>query len=444
MALKALDIYKILPKKNCKECGEPTCLTFAMKLASGKGDVNLCPYLDAEARELLGASTKPPVAKVTIGVGERSVTIGEETVFFRHEKTFVHPPGIFFEVSDLDSDEAIHAVATRVFSESFVRIGQSLQWSGLAVRCRSQSPERYAAVVDSIEKKGYHLPLVLVADTPALLEAALPRAGQFRPLLHAARQDTANEMSTLARNYGCPLVVADPDHDLLLSLATRSEGAIGQDLLLDASPATLRELLVSSSRIRMEAISRVPGAGYPLYVDAGSIEGTISAVLLSILKFGGVIVTPPLDAASARAALTLRQNIYTDPQRPIQMSPGLYRLGNPGPDSPVFLTVNFSLTYFTLTSYLEATGEPCYLLLADTEGLSVLTAVASGKLSETTVKEAVQKAGLENVVSHRTLIIPGYAAPLSGKIEDATGWKVLVGPRDAAEVGEFLEKEWHS
>ena len=313
MALKALDIYKILPKKNCKECGEPTCLTFAMKLASGKGDVNLCPYLDAEARELLGASTKPPVAKVTIGVGERSVTIGEETVFFRHEKTFVHPPGIFFEVSDLDSDEAIHAVATRVFSESFVRIGQSLQWSGLAVRCRSQSPERYAAVVDSIEKKGYHLPLVLVADTPALLEAALPRAGQFRPLLHAARQDTANEMSTLARNYGCPLVVADPDHDRLLSLATRSEGAIGQDLLLDASPATLRELLVSSSRIRMEAISRVPGAGYPLYVDAGGIEGTISAVLLAVLKFGGVIVTPPLDAASARAALTLRQNIYTDP-----------------------------------------------------------------------------------------------------------------------------------
>jgi acetyl-CoA decarbonylase/synthase complex subunit gamma len=239
-------------------------------------------------------------------------------------------------------------------------------------------------------------------------------------------------------------VVADPDHDRLLSLATRSEGAIGQDLLLDASPATLRELLVSSSRIRMEAISRVPGAGYPLYVDAGGIEGTISAVLLAVLKFGGVIVTPPLDAASARAALTLRQNIYTDPQRPIQMSPGLYRLGNPGPDSPVFLTVNFSLTYFTLTSYLEATGEPCYLLLADTEGLSVLTAVASGKLSETTVKEAVQKAGLENVVSHRTLIIPGYAAPLSGKIEDATGWKVLVGPRDAAEVGEFLEKEWHS
>jgi len=156
-----------------------------------------------------------------------------------------------------------------------------------------------------------------------------------------------------------------------------------------------------------------------------------------------VIVTPPLDAANAKAALTLRQNIYTDPQRPIQMNPGLYRLGNPGPDSPVFLTVNFSLTYFTLTSYLEATGEPCYLLLADTEGLSVLTAVASGKLSETTVKEAVQKAGLENVVSHRTLVIPGYAAPLSGKIEDATGWKVLVGPRDAAEVGEFLEKEWH-
>ncbi|MCX6694596.1 MAG: acetyl-CoA decarbonylase/synthase complex subunit gamma [Methanomicrobiales archaeon] len=445
MALKALDIYKILPKKNCKECGDPTCLTFAMKLASGKGDVTLCPYLDEGARSVLGASTRPPVARAVIGVGGRSLTIGEENVFFRHEKTFVHPPGIFFEVSDTSPDDLILQTTTRVYSEAVTRVGQTLQWSGIAVRCCSGSQSRFADVIAAIEGTGFHLPLVLIADDPVLLEAGLAKCGQFRPLVHAARKTSANAITAIASRYDCPVVVQDPDYSQLLSLSETCAGHGVHEILLDPAPATLRDLLITASRLRSDAIARShPGAGYPLYVNAGNILGSQAALLLAILKFGGVIVTPPLPTHLALAALTLRQNIFTDPQRPIQMSPGIYRVGNPGPSSPIFLTVNFSLTYFTLEGYLEATGVPCFLFLVDTEGLSVLTAVASGKLNETVIKSAIQKADLEALVSHRTLIIPGYAAQLSGRVEDATGWKVLVGPRDAAEVGEFITREWHA
>ena len=182
--------------------------------------------------------------------------------------------------------------------------------------------------------------------------------------------------------------------------------------------------------------------GYPVFSDASKTGLQDAATALGIVKYASVIVTNPLSPGPAKAALTLRQNIYTDPQKPIQMNPGLYRVGAPDKDAPVLLTVNFSLTFFTLEGYLESTRVSCFMLIVDTEGLSVLTAVAAGKLSETLVRDSIKKFGVENEVTHRKLIIPGYAAPLSGRIEEATGWKVLVGPRDAAEIGEFLHEEW--
>jgi acetyl-CoA decarbonylase/synthase complex subunit gamma len=216
-----------------------------------------------------------------------------------------------------------------------------------------------------------------------------------------------------------------------------------KNLILDPAPADLGEFITRSTAIRRRAIDRSePGLGYPVYLDATAVVPEEAAIVTGILKYAGVIVTSVLPPGTAKMALTLRQNIYTDPQKPIQMTPGLYHVGEPGPASPVLATVNFSLTYFTLLGYLEASRIPCHLLIVDTEGFSVLTAVAAGKFSEKLVKDSLERFQVAGQVKHRILVIPGYAAPLSGRIEEMTGWKVLVGPRDAADIGEFLEKEW--
>jgi acetyl-CoA decarbonylase/synthase complex subunit gamma len=443
MALKALDIYKLLPKKNCKECGDPTCLTFAMKLAGGKADVDLCPYLDEQAKSVLGATTRPPIRLVKVGVGERFFKVGEETVLYRHEKTFYHPPGIVFQVSDTQSADEIAAITRRVRDETFTRVGTDLRFSGIAIRNTSGSAETFAGAVATVEHQQAHLPPVLIASDPAALSAALVHCGSYRPLLHAADRKNYKEMSALSRKHGCPLVIRAPTIDDLVQLVKDCTAEGAQDIVLDPAPENLSAFITRSTQIRQLAITRsVPELGYPVWLDASSTGYQDAALVLGIVKYASVIVTSPLAPGPAKACLTLRQNIYTDPQKPIQMNPGLYRVGNPGRDAPVLMTVNFSLTYFTLEGYLESSRVPCFMLIVDTEGLSVLTAVAAGKLNETLVKDSLKKFGVENEVAHRKLIIPGYASPLSGRIEEATGWKVLVGPRDAAEIGDFLHEEW--
>ena len=255
--------------------------------------------------------------------------------------------------------------------------------------------------------------------------------------------ENKKEMCALAKQHGCPLVVQSGSLDGLVQLVKDCIAEGVQDLVLDLAPENLGTFLTRSTAIRHLAITRtVPELGYPVYLDTSASNQNDAALVLGIVKYASVIITNPLTPGPAKAALTLRQNIYTDPQKPIQMNPGLYRVGNPDKTSPVLMTVNFSLTFFTLQGYLESTRIPCYMLIVDTEGLSVLTAVASGKLSEMLVRDSIKKFGVENEVSHRKLIIPGYAAPLSGRIQDASGWKVLVGPRDAAEIGDYLNDEW--
>ena len=442
MALKALDIYKLLPKKNCKECGDPTCLTFAMKLAGGKADVELCPYLDDAAKSVLGATTRPPIRLVRLGIGERSFAVGEEVVLYRHEKTFYHQPGILFKIADTVSADEISAITTRVRNEFFTRVGADLRFNGIAIENASGSADQFARAVETVEKVA-DLPLVLMSANPTAMAAALTHCGTYRPLIHTATSENRKEFCTLAKQHGCPLVVRAKTIDELAQL-TRDCTADGvQDLLLDLAPESLEGFIVRSTAVRQLAITRVaPDLGYPVFLDTAVMDLQDAGIVLGIAKYASVIVTSPLSPSASKTALTLRQNIYTDPQKPIQMNPGLYRVGNPGKEAPVLMTVNFSLTFFTLQGYLESTRLPCFMLIVDTEGLSVLTAVAAGKLSEMLVKDSIKKFAVEDEVSHRKLIIPGYASPLSGRIEEATGWKVMVGPRDAAEIGEYLHEEW--
>ncbi|MGB8308504.1 MAG: acetyl-CoA decarbonylase/synthase complex subunit gamma [Methanoregula sp.] len=442
MPLKALDIYKLLPKKNCKECGDPTCLTFAMKLAAGKADLDLCPYLDDKAKAVLGATTRPPIKLVKIGVGERSFSVGEEFVLYRHDKTFYHPPGIMFAVSDIQSDDEIFAVTARVRDDTLTRVGADLKFNGTAIVNTTGTVEAYARAVAAVEKTA-GLPEVLISDNAQALAAALVLCGSYRPLISAATPENYKQMCALAKQHGCRLVVREPTLEGLAKLTKDCAAEGVSNVVLDLAPKNLGDYLSRSTAIRQLAITReVPDLGYPVYLDATAFEDQDAAIALGIVKYASVIITSPLSQPSAKAVLTLRQNIYTDPQKPIQMNPGLYRVGTPGKDAPVLMTVNFSLTYFTLQGYLESTRIPCFMLIVDTEGLSVLTSVAAGKLNESLVRDAIKKFGVENEVSHRKLIIPGYAAPLSGRIEEATGWKVLVGPRDAAEIGDFLVQEW--
>jgi acetyl-CoA decarbonylase/synthase complex subunit gamma len=442
MALKALDIYKLLPKKNCKECGDPTCLTFAMKLAGGKADLDLCPYLDDPAKSVLGATTRPPIRLIRLGVGERSFAIGEESVLYRHDKTFYHPPGLIFKISDTQPAEEIKAVTIRVRDEILTRVGTDLRFDGIAIENVSGSPLVYKNAVATVEENA-DLPLVLMAENSAALNAALVQVGSYQPLIHAATKENFRNMCEIARRHNCPLAIKAHGLEDLTALvkACLEEGV--KKLVLDTCPHSLGDYIALSTAIRQLAISRaVPDLGYPVFVDATHPTLQDAAIALGIVKYASVIISPPLSPASSKAALTLRQNIYTDPQKPIQMNPGLYRVGSPGKDAPVLMTVNFSLTFFTLQGYLESSHIPCFLLIVDTEGLSVLTAVAAGKLNETLVRDSILKFNVENEVAHRTLIIPGYSAPLSGRIEETTGWKVMVGPRDAAEIGEFLHGVW--
>jgi acetyl-CoA decarbonylase/synthase, CODH/ACS complex subunit gamma len=440
VALKALDVYKLLPKTNCKACGFPTCLAFAMKVAAGKVDVDACPDLDPETKVLLGGATRPPIRLVKVGVGERSVSVGEEFVLFRHEKTFYHPPGILAQVSDTWPEEQVRAVVATVRDTVVHRVGMDLVLNGVAIRNDSGVPGRFAETVALVEECG-DLPEVLIAADPAAHAAALAVCGQFRPLIHAATEGTWEELAGLAKRYGCPLAVRAASREGLVSLVGRCTNAGVAGLMLDLAPQTVREYIARATRIRKAAIDRTePALGYPIVLDTVPLGKGDAAIAAGILKYAGIIVTDPLTPASLEAALTLRQNIYTDPQKPIQVTPGLYPINEPGRSDPVLLSVNFSLTYFTLLGYLEASGIPCHLFVVDTEGLSVLTAVAGGKLTESLVANSIKRFDLEKAVDHRQLVIPGYAAPLSGKIEDETGWKVLVGPRDAADLAEFLEK----
>ncbi|MGV8128868.1 MAG: acetyl-CoA decarbonylase/synthase complex subunit gamma [Methanolinea sp.] len=441
-SLKPLDIYKLLPKKNCKECGDPTCLTFAMKLAGGKAQPGQCPYLDENAKAILGASTRPPVQKVKIGVGERSFAVGEEMVQYRHEKTFIHEPGIMTAVLDTMPADRIKEITTDVRDYVLTRIGTDLRLNGIAIRCESGNPGEFSRAVEAVESVA-DLPEVLMSIDPLCMEAGLGVSGNYRPLIHAATHENYHEMCRLAKKFSCPLAIRADTLDSLADLSSKCATEGVSNLLLDLTSTSLHEVLNRTTAVRQHAVTRqTPALGYPVFLDCAQ-QGLDDAFLITgVVKFGSVLVCNPLSQPARRALLVLRQNIYTDPQKPIQITPGLYRVGNPGMDAPVLLSVNFSLTFFTLQGYLEASRVPSVMLVVDTEGLSVLTAVASGKLQEAMVREAIAKFDLGNAVSHRKLIIPGYAAPLSGRIEDATGWKVLVGPRDAADIAEFLLQEW--
>jgi acetyl-CoA decarbonylase/synthase complex subunit gamma len=442
MPLTGLQIFKLLPNTNCRKCGYPTCLTFAMKLAAGKEALEKCPDASAEAKAALGAASAPPIRGVTIGRGERALTVGEETVFFRHEKTFVRRPGLFqtFDPAGLIAagrDARLdHWRGIRI-----ERAGETFRVDGIAL---VEPPGALQSAVDAAvaaAERGF--PVAILAATLPGAAAVAERIKEHRPLLVPPSGASLEGYIGLAARLGIPLVVGAPDLAALADAAREAVREGAADILLEPPGDDVRSLHHSLTMIRRGALDRVhPGLGHPVFLRVGA--GEIERGVLGITRFASLLTLADSGGATWLPLWTLRQNIYTDPQKPLQMEPGLYAIGEPNDRSPLLVTSNFSLTYFIVSTEAEATGMACHLAVVDAEGLSVLTAWSAGKFSGDRVAKALRHMKADERVSHRTVIIPGYVPVISGELEDALGdgWRVLVGPQEASDIAPFFRDVW--
>jgi acetyl-CoA decarbonylase/synthase complex subunit gamma len=444
MALTGLDIYKLLPKTNCKECGFPTCLAFAMKLAQKGTELNKCPYVSDASKAALDAASAPPIRLVTVGTGERKIEVGNEVVLFRHEKTFIHQPGLVIRVKD--NDPMLAEAVAQADAYEVERVGMKLALNGIAVENASGDAGVFAKAVAVVKAKST-LPVILMAEKPAVMEAGLDVAGASKPLIYAAGPDTWQAMAELAKKFACPLAIwADRD---LSALATMAENVIKagvQDIVLDPGARDLAGSVALFTQLRRLALKKnFRLLGFPIisFASAPTLEEEAILAAEAIAKYAGIVVLDRLDPSVVYTLMALRQNIYTDPQKPIQVEPKLYEVGAPGAKSPLLITTNFSLTFFTVSGEVEGSGVPAWLLVADADGLSVLTSWAAGKFDAEKIAKTVKASGLASKLAHKKLVIPGYVASLSGEVEEELpGWQILVGPREAVDIPAYLKNVW--
>jgi acetyl-CoA decarbonylase/synthase complex subunit gamma len=447
MALSGLEIYKLLPRTNCKKCGQPTCLAFAMKLAAKQAELSACPDVTEEAKSKLEAASAPPIRLITIASGEKKVVVGNETVLFRHEKTFYHQPGLFVRARDTQGIDEIKVIAAQVAGYGVERVGMHLSLDGLAIENASGSPEAFAAAVAAVRSVD-SLPLILISDNPAAVQAALEKAAGTTPLVYAATEANWEEMAPVAAAAKTPLAVRGTgDLSALASLVESVKGAGVEDIVLDPGAGGLSAALAAQTQLRRLALKQsLRAVGYPIVVFAGDGAGSpveeAVAAAQAIVKYAGFIVLDHFSPAEVYPLLALRQNIYTDPQKPLQVSPGLHEINNPGPGSPLLVTTNFSLTYFSVAGEVEGAGLPAWLMIVDAEGMSVLTAWAAGKFDAERIAKAVKSSGVADKISHQSVVLPGLVATLSGELEEELpGWEVRVGPREAIDIPAYLKAQ---
>lgn len=444
MALTGLQIFKLLPKTNCGECGIPTCMAFAMKLAAKNADLAACPYASEEAKKIVGAASKPPIRLVKIGPPEREVAVGNETVMFRHEKTFVHPTAIAIAFGDDEPiSEACHRIA-EAREYCLERVGEKLRLDLILVDNFSEEVQPFATLVKTVAG-ATGMGVILRSANPAALEAGLRILEGQRPLIHAATPANAEAIAALALKYNAPLVARAATLDELAAL-TRKLASVGvKDMVLDLPADNPACTLQNNTIIRKMALRNAyEPLGYPIinFATGQDAASVLADACTYMCKYASILVLDRMQFELLLPLMMLRQNIYTDPQKPIQVEPKLYAVGDPGPDSPVIATTNFSLTYFLISGEIENSGVPAHLVIVESEGMSVLTAWAAGKFTGVKVGAAVKSCGVENQLNRRRLIIPGYVAQISGEIEEALpGWEVLVGPGEAADLGPFLKRQ---
>ena len=444
MALTGLEIFKLLPRTNCKKCGKPTCLAFAMQLAQKRAKLEDCPDVSEEAKEKLAAAAAPPMRKVVFGSGDNEVQTGQETVMFRHEEKFYSPTVLAVTVSDKLSGEELQKRIEDINGLSFERVGTRILVNAIAVVNDSGSADAFASAAETV-KGASSLAMILVSDEPSAIKAAVGKTADRVPLIASAKADTAGEVAKIAKESKCPLVAKAESIEALAELAETIKAQGVEDIVLSLDGLSLREQLFNLSRIRVLSLKKVfRPLGYPIisFVGDGDAAEQAAVATTLICKYSGIVVLDAAEAYALLPMLTVVMNIFTDPQKPVQVEPKIYPIGEPDENAPLMFTTNFSLTYYTVESDVEASRVPSYILVVDTEGTSVLTAYSGDKLNEKMVADAMAKYDAEGLVKHRKLVIPGYVAVMSGKLEEATKWEVMVGPRESSMLPKYLQEVW--
>jgi len=444
MALTGIQIFKLLPKTNCKECGVPTCLAFAMNLASGKAELAACPYVSDEAREKLAEASAPPIRPVAIGQGVRKTTTGGETVLYRHEKTFFNPTILAGTISS-DISAADLEKNLKIYNAfQYERVGLNLRPELIALKDAGTGKEAFAACAKMIAETS-EFNLILMTEDMDVMTAGVAASGFKRPLLYAATEANVDAMGALAKENNLPLAVKAASVEALIPLTTKLTAMGLKDLVIDSGAREIKQSLEDQVAIRRAALKAGNKAlGFPTITFPSQMASNLDMETLIagmfVAKYGGIVVMSNFKTESLFPLLLERLNIFTDPQRPMTVVEGIYPIGNPDENSPVAVTTNFALTYFIVSGEIEASKVPTWLLVKDSEGLSVLTAWAAGKFGGDDVGAFVKKCGIMEKVKHKELIIPGYAAAIAGDVEEELpGWTITVGPREAAHLPAFLK-----
>jgi acetyl-CoA decarbonylase/synthase complex subunit gamma len=446
MAVKGTDLVKLMPKRQgCKDCGFPTCFAFAMKLATGGAEVSACVYLSEEVRAQIEELLAPPIRPVTIGKGDKALTIGDEEVMYRHEKTFFHQPGIGCLISDTEDAKEQERKIKALKEMQFVWIGRFLKADVAIVQSVSGDKGKFSALVKKVAEMGDGVPMVLMADGIDLLLAGLEACGKDRkPLLYAITERNIDEAIGKLAGLGVPVAVKADSLEKISALTERLKEAGLQDLVLDPGSRKVWEAVRDQILIRRAALKQgFKPLGYPTITfpcqmtDDQRKELAIAAALLT--RYAGIICLSDLREDVLFPLAVLRLNIYTDPRVPMAVEAKVYEINQPTDTSPVLITTNFALTYFSVANEIEGTKVPAYLVIQDTEGLSVLTSWSTGKFSGETAALFIKKTGIEVKTKSRKIVIPGLLARIKGELEDEMpGWEVIVGPREASGISSFL------
>ncbi len=441
MALSGLDIYKLLPKTNCRECGFATCLAFAMQLARRQVTAEKCPYLSGEARRALEAASRPPIKLVTIGEGENKLEIGNETVMFRHEEKFHHPCGLGFIIEDNLKEEEILEIVKQINTLSFERVGCMLCPDLIAIR-QNKDAAKFVQTVRLI-KDNTSLGLVLMSKDAQAQKQALKIISNQKPLIYCLDKDNYEEFNKIAAEFKVPVVVYAQELSELSGITQKLINQGIEDLILDTGKKSIAEKVWDLTQIRRASLYRSDRSlGFPSLVIVQDRSHPFEEALQAstyIAKYAGIVLIKGIQPWKVLALLTLRQNIYTDPQKPLQVESKIYPVGSVDDKSPVLITTNFSLTYYTVLGEVEASKVPSYIITVDTEGMSVLTAWAAEKFTPEVIAATMDKLAIKKKVSHNRLIIPGYVAVMSGDLEEKANCQVTVGPKEASGIPSFLK-----
>lgn len=447
MALTGIQIFKLLPKTNCKECGVPTCLAFAMNLASGKAELDACPYVSDEARAQLAEASAPPIRPVAVGKGVRKATAGGETVQYRHEKTFYNPTLLSAMVSSDISADDLAAKLKSWNALQFERVGLNLRPELVALKDAGGNADAFGKLAKQIAETS-EFNLILMTENVDVMKAGVQAAGFKRPLLYAATEANVDALGQLAKENNLPLAIKADSAEALIPLSDKLTGMGLKDLVLDPGSREPKQANADMIAIRRAALKNgnrsvgFPTITFPCEMaDNLDVETLLGAMFIA--KYGGIVVMSDFAGESMFPLLLERLNIFTDPQRPMTVTEGIYPIGTPDENSPVLVTTNFALTYFIVSGEIEGSRIPSWLLIKDSEGLSVLTAWAAGKFAGDDVGAFVKKSGIMDKIKHTELIIPGYAAAIVGDIEEELpGWTITVGPREAAHLPGFLRDKY--